>query len=105
MLKSTIGATALLFAFGSAAWAADGADIFKDQCAKCHGDTGLSDTPSGKKMKIDPIAGNAEVAAASVADLAKGIKEAKKHPKAVKGLSDDDVTAVATFTKKLAGGE
>jgi mono/diheme cytochrome c family protein len=104
MSKLAIAAIALFVAAPSAAWAADGAEIFKAQCAKCHGDTGHSDTPSGKKMKVPPLAGDAKVAAQELAEIEKEILENKKHPKKIKGMDAGDVAAVATFVKKLAAG-
>ncbi|MDX2171260.1 MAG: cytochrome c [Deltaproteobacteria bacterium] len=94
---------ALLLVGGSAASAADGAAIFKTYCAKCHGETGHSDTSVGKSMKVPPLAGDANIQKMSEADVAARIKSNKKHPAKVKGLSDDDINAVATFVKQLAG--
>lgn len=31
-----------------------GAEIYKKDCAKCHGDTGMGDGPQGKKLKDKP---------------------------------------------------
>jgi mono/diheme cytochrome c family protein len=87
----------------SAAHAADGAAIFKAQCAKCHGDTGQSDTTIGKAMKVPPLAGDANVQKMSEADVAARIKGNAKHPPTIKSLSDDDINAVAAYVKELAG--
>ncbi len=94
---------ALLFLAGSAASAADGAAIYKAQCAKCHGDSGHSDTAVGKAMKVPALAGDANVAKMSDADIAGLIKSNAKHPAGVKGLSGDDVNAVAAYVKQLSG--
>ena len=59
LARSLIGIAALLLVASSAAVAADGAAVFKAQCAKCHGDTGNSDTTIGKAMKVPPLAGDA----------------------------------------------
>ena len=48
----------LLFA-DATALAADGAAIYKAQCAKCHGDTGHSDTTIAKAMNVPALAGDA----------------------------------------------
>ena len=50
LLRVLMGLVAVMFVT-SAAQAADGAAIFKEQCAKCHGDTGQSDTTIGKAIK------------------------------------------------------
>ena len=102
MTKTLISAAAMLMLAGSPALA-DGAAIFKAQCAKCHGDTGKSDTSVGKAMKVPPLAGDAKVQKMSDADVAAKIKGNAKHPTAVKGLSDADITAAATYVKQLAG--
>lgn len=105
MLQTFVCALALVLATG--AFAADGAQVYKDHCAKCHGDTGHADTAAGKALKAPALAGDAKVAGASVADLAKSIKENEKHGKAgvLKDVSDEDIGAAATFVKSLAGAK
>jgi mono/diheme cytochrome c family protein len=101
--RSLFGMTALLLVATSAGAAADGAAIFKAQCAKCHGETGKADTSIGKAMKVPPLAGDAKIKAMSAAEIAGVIKGNAKHPATIKKLSDDDVNAVAAFVKDLAG--
>ena len=105
IMQTFVGALALLLATG--AFAADGAQVYKDHCAKCHGDTGHADTAAGKALKAPVLAGDAKITGASVADLAKSIKENEKHGKAgvLKGVSDEDIEAVATFVKSLASAK
>jgi len=100
-----VTATALLVATGTAGWAADGAVVYKANCAKCHGDTGHADTPVGKALKVPPLAGNADVVKMSEADTATRIKANEKHKAFVKSLSDDDVAAAAAYVKQLAAGK
>jgi len=97
-----IGTVALALMSGSVAFAADGAAVYKAQCAKCHGETGQSDTPVGKALKAPALAGDAKIQKMSDADLAAGIKGNAKHPAAIKGLGDEDIKAVATFVKQLS---
>lgn len=101
--RSFVGALTLALFAGSIAWAADGAAVYKDQCAKCHGAEGKSDTSIGKKMKIPPLAANASIAAMSESEIAARIKGVTKHPSKAKGMSDDDLNAVAAHVKRLAG--
>ena len=96
-------AAALFIASATRAVAADGAAIFKSQCAKCHGESGQSDTAIGKAMKVPALAGDANVQKMSDADVAARIKGNAKHPATIKGLSEDDVNAVAAYVKQLAG--
>jgi mono/diheme cytochrome c family protein len=97
-----LSAVSLLLSVSAAA-AADGAAIFKAQCAKCHGDSGKSDTAVGKAMKVPPLAGDAKVQQMSDADVVARISGNAKHPAGVKGLSPDDLNAVAGYVKQLAG--
>lgn len=100
MLRIVVGALLL----ATAAWAADGAAVYKANCAKCHGDTGRSDTAAGKAMKVPALAGDANVAKMSEADVAARIKTNEKHKAFIKSLSDDDVAATAAYVKQLAAG-
>ena len=103
MIRALIGMSSLLFVLSSVASAADGAAVYKAQCAKCHGDTGKADTGIAKAMKVPPLAGDANVQKMSTADIAARIKGNTKHPPQIKSLSDDDVNAVADYVKQLAG--
>jgi mono/diheme cytochrome c family protein len=97
------GALALLIVSGSTARAADGAEVYNQKCAQCHGEKGTADTPVGKAMKVPPLAGDADVQKMSADQIAKTIKENEKHPPPVKSLSDADIAAAAAYAKELAG--
>jgi mono/diheme cytochrome c family protein len=84
----------------SVARAADGAAVYKANCAKCHGDTGKADTAAAKAMKVPALAGDAKIAGMSDADLAKAITENKKHA-GLKAVSADDIAAAAKYVKTL----
>lgn len=104
MFRRIVVATfAAVFFIGSAAWAADGAAVFKERCAKCHGAEGKSDTSVAKTLKIPALAGDAEVAGMSEADIVAKIKGVEKHKSTVAKMSDEDLNAVAAFIKQLAG--
>jgi mono/diheme cytochrome c family protein len=103
IVRPLVGALASLLMASSVAVAADGAAIFSAQCAKCHGDTGKSDTSIGKAMKVPALAGDANVQKMSAADVVARIKGNAKHPPTIKSLSDDDLNAVAAYVKQLAG--
>jgi cytochrome c len=93
----------LLLATGSAVWAADGAALYKEKCAKCHGETGKADTSVAKAMKVPSLVGDANIQKMSESDVVAKIKANAKHPAPVKGLSADDLNAVAAHVKQLAG--
>jgi mono/diheme cytochrome c family protein len=93
-------AAVVTLAVGSgAAFAADGAAVYKAHCAKCHGETGKADTAAAKAMKVPALAGDAKVAGMSDADLAVQIRANKKH--ASLKLNDADLAAVAAYVKQL----
>jgi len=84
-------AVALFVLIPSLSWADDGAALYKANCAACHGADG-----AGKPAaKIPAVAGKDEAA------TTKGITDTAKHPAKVKGLSADDVKAVAAYVKTL----
>jgi mono/diheme cytochrome c family protein len=83
----------------------DGAAVFKEQCAKCHGETGDSDTPPGKSLKVPPLKGNAKIAGMPLADIVKAVNENEKHKAVVKKLSAEQLNAAAATAQQLAGGK
>jgi len=103
MLRIIAGA--LLLTTATVAAAADGAAVYKAQCAKCHGDTGHADTAVGKALKVPALAGDANVAAMADADVVTKIKTNAKHQAFIKSVSDDDVSAVAKYVKQLAAAK
>jgi mono/diheme cytochrome c family protein len=96
---------ALPLSVASISLAADGAALFKQNCATCHGATGQADTPAGKSLKVPALAGDAKVAGMSDADVAAAIKANAKHAAVLKKLNDADITAVAAYVKGLAAAK
>jgi mono/diheme cytochrome c family protein len=74
----------------SQAFAADGAELYKQKCAMCHGADGKADGPAAKAMKVPPLAGKTLAAA----DVIHQIRTNEKH-KSLSQLSDEDLTAIA----------
>jgi mono/diheme cytochrome c family protein len=97
----TLGASFMAPAYA----AEDGAGVFKAQCAKCHGETGESDTPPGKALKVPMLKGDAKVAGMSIEDIAKSVKANAKHQSFVPKLTDAQINAAAGIAKQLAGGK
>ena len=89
----SLGLTLLLLS--SLAFAADGEAIFKTKCAGCHGPNGEGKVgPSLKTTKL----GDDDI----VMLLSKGEEKRKApHKKAISGLSEEDVKAVAHYVKSL----
>jgi cytochrome c6 len=84
--------------------AEEGADVYKAKCAKCHGDTGKGDTPTGKSMKVPSLVGDEKVLQGSEESLIRAIRENKKHKEPIKKATDAELKAVIPYLKKLAGG-
>lgn len=101
--QAVVGATVAVLVAATGAWSQEGGAIYKQSCAKCHGDTGTGDTAAGKALKVPSLVGDAKVQEMSTAEVATRIKENEKHPPAVKSMSDADIAAAAGVAKELAG--
>lgn len=88
-----------------AASALDGDALYKEKCAKCHGETGKGDTPTGKSMKVPSMVGDPKVQDASAEELVKSIRVNKKHKEPVKKMTDEELHAVIPVIKRLAGAK
>lgn len=86
-------ASLVMLAAAGAVRADDGQALYSDQCAKCHGAQGQSDTPVGKAMKVPKLAGKSW----TEAELVSAVRENKKHASVSKKVSDADLTAIAAF--------
>jgi cytochrome c6 len=102
---ATLAVASLLFA--SAAFAADVAANWENNCTSCHGADGRGDTKMGKKLKIKDFT-DAKVQAAftdedAVKAIKNGIKDAsgKTTMKAIEGLTDDEITALVARVRSL----
>jgi cytochrome c6 len=84
-----------------AAFAADGAAVYKAKCASCHGPDGKGETAIGKSMKLRSLA-SADVQKTTDADLTKIISDGKGKMPAYKGkLSADEIKALVTYIRTL----
>jgi cytochrome c553 len=90
-----------------AAFAADGATNWTDQCAKCHGADGKGDTKMGKKLSIADLS-DAKVQAgftdeAIIKAVKFGLKDKsdKVTMKAIEGLTDDEIKALIPVVRSL----
>lgn len=99
------GLAAVLAAPLLATAADDPPTVFKAQCAKCHGETGQADTPSGKSLKVKPLAGNAKVAGMGIPEIVEAIKANEKHKTFAKKLTPEQFEAGAVRAKELAGAK
>jgi mono/diheme cytochrome c family protein len=74
----------------SQALAADGAALYKQKCAGCHGADGKADTAAAKAMKVPPLAGKTHTAE----QVTHQIRTNEKH-KTLSKLSDEELAAIA----------
>lgn len=100
----------LLVAFAStalAAFAADGAATWTDQCAKCHGADGKGETKMGKKLGIadltDATVQEKFTNEQAVKAMKEGIKDkdGKVAMKPIENLSEADMKALAVYVRGL----
>lgn len=87
---------ASLLALPLVASAADGAALYKTNCAMCH----KADGSGNPAMKAPDLRSDA-VQKMDTAKLAEAIKAQPKHGAKIKGLSQDDLTAIAEHVKSL----
>lgn len=104
-IRIAIGTALLSAALASPALAADGQALFEANCAKCHGKTGLADTPVGKASKAKKFQGDQNLMGDDVAAfVTKSVRDPakKKHVEVSKKVSDEDLATIAVFVKTLA---
>jgi cytochrome c len=85
--------------------AEDPAAVFKENCAKCHGETGQADTQVAQTLKVPKLAGDAKIAGMAIPDIVKVMKENDKHKAMLKNATEDQLVAGATHAKVLAQGK
>ena len=102
-LLAFLAATAALAAFG-----ADAAANWENQCAKCHGADGKGDTKMGKKLGIADLTDAKLLAKFTDADIFKAVKEGIKDKegklsmKPIEDLKDDEIKALVPVVRALA---
>lgn len=86
------------------AGAQDAATVYKAWCARCHGESGKSDTPEARALKVRPFVHDPKFAKMALADIVHAIRSNPKHRDmgAMIGLEDSEVGAAAVFVKELA---
>jgi cytochrome c oxidase cbb3-type subunit 3 len=83
--------------------AAEGKTIFADNCAACHGDTGIGDREQGAPNLTDAIwlyGGDADSLHTTISKARFGVM-----PAWGKRLSEADIKAVTLYVHELGGGE
>lgn len=103
-MKGTALGLILLLAMSATATAADGAALFKQHCALCHGKEGKADTPAAKKFGAKDLS----VSQTEDAEIARQIREGRRDDKGKQlmpafgeKLSAEDVTALVDKVKSF----
>ena len=83
----------------TAVLAADGEALYKQHCAKCHGEAGVS------KMGMIPNVKETQLSAEQIMETIKKGRSTGRPMSMppIAGLSDDDVAAIAAYVGKLKG--
>jgi len=99
----------LLFAVSatSSLFAAKAATLWKNDCAKCHGEDGRADTKIGHKRLMNDFTDASFQAKFTDAEATQAIKSGLKDAKGkvimepVKRVSDDDIKALVAYVRAL----
>ena len=90
---------AIVFASSGAAFGADGAALWAQNCASCHGKDGSGATTMGKKLGVKDYSKDQGFSDAEATNV---IKNGKGKMKAYKDkLSDADVNALVAYVRSL----
>jgi len=101
MLGIAAGALLLAFAFVPAARSDDGAALYKQKCAACHGADGAGQTGMGKSMKLRDL-GSADVQKQSDAELTTIIAKGKnKMPAFEAKLKPEEIKSLVAYIRSL----
>ena len=91
--------TAIVFASSGAAFGADAAARWAQNCASCHGKDGSGNTAMGKKLGVKDYTKEQGFSDAEATNV---IKNGKGKMKAYKGkLSDADVKSLVAYVRSL----
>ena len=89
----------IVCASSGAAFGADAATLWAQNCASCHGKDGSGNTAMGKKLGVQDYTKSQSFSDAEAANI---IKNGKGKMKAFKGkLSDADVKALVGYIRSL----
>src|SRR5204862_1011804 len=99
MKLTTSVVIAIIIGFSGAAFGADGAALWVQNCASCHGKDGSGNTTMGKKLGVKDYTKSQSF---SDADATKAIKDGMGKMKGFKDkLSDADVKPLVAYVRGL----
>jgi mono/diheme cytochrome c family protein len=100
-MKAKFGLMILAVALAPAAFAADGAALYKAKCATCHGPDGKGQTAMGKKMNLRDL-GSPEVQKQSDKELHDVTANGKgKMPGYKDKMTDADIKALVDYMRTM----
>ena len=102
MKKIIVLSVAFVFAAALTASAADGKQVYADNCAKCHGEDGKGKTKMGEKVGCKDYSTESIDADKALKSVKEGLKDkdGKTQMKAFgETLSDDDIKAAIAHMK------
>lgn len=101
MLRKATTISLVLFSVAAGVFAADpnGATVYKQRCAMCHGPNGSGETPIGKSMKVRDLR-SADVQKMTDVELTKIIAGGKGKMPAQK-MTTEEVVAVIAYVRTL----
>ncbi len=100
VLRNQLVMAAALTLAASMCFAQDGAALYKTKCAMCHGPSGTPGAGMAKMMHIKPVS-DPSMKALSVAQIEAAVKGGKGRMRAMPGLTDPQIKAVAAYFKTL----
>ena len=76
-------------------------ELYKTKCQACHGENGMADTATGKKMGAHPF-NSPEVQKMSAQELSDAIRKGKnKMPSYEKKLNDEQIKKLVDYVRDL----
>lgn len=98
LLLAALTVAILAFAAAAEDARADGAALYRERCASCHGESGAGDTPVGRALGIPSFAGSSFSREA----VQKLLAESKSHQR-ITAFSDAELDALMAHLATLTG--